>query len=104
MMASAFPSGILDDLRSAIARGQAILVVGAGVTIAATGDPTSSWTGLIQSAVRHCVDAGLADAATARGLRETLSAGEAEQLLDVATQVTELSGHWSRAMRLCWKL
>jgi hypothetical protein len=43
------PSTLLTDLQDQIAKGQAMVVVGAGVSIGATnGKPCASWQGLLQ--------------------------------------------------------
>jgi hypothetical protein len=44
-----------DDLREEMAAGQAVVIVGAGVSMAATGGaPTASWTGLLNDGVTYC--------------------------------------------------
>jgi hypothetical protein len=47
-----------DDLGEAIAKRQVLVVVGAGVAVAAAGreQPAASWIGLLESGVRRCED------------------------------------------------
>ena len=55
-----------DELAEAIARGQVVIVVGAGVSIAATGgEPVAGWGGLLEDGVD-------------RGVERGVSAGDAE--------------------------
>lgn len=44
-----------DELRQEIDKGQAILVIGAGVSIAATGNKEVSWGGLLKNGAEECV-------------------------------------------------
>jgi hypothetical protein len=47
----------LEDLKKDIAEGRAVMVVGAGVAMLATGgQECASWTGLLRHGARHCVD------------------------------------------------
>ncbi len=50
---------LLDDLRREISQGHVLVVVGAGVSLAATdGDPrtsAASWTGLLEDGVKRCL-------------------------------------------------
>jgi hypothetical protein len=47
----------LEDLKKDIAEGRAVMVVGAGVAVQATGwHPCASWTGLLRHGAQHCVD------------------------------------------------
>lgn len=44
-----------DDLRGELAAGQVVVVVGAGVSVAATGGaPAASWVGLLEDGVTYC--------------------------------------------------
>lgn len=53
---------LLDNLKNSIASGQAVLFVGAGVTITSVEPsmrPIASWTGLLEHAVQRVVDIGI---------------------------------------------
>jgi hypothetical protein len=44
----------LDDLREELAARRAVVIVGAGVSVAATGgSPTASWVGLLEDGVAY---------------------------------------------------
>ena len=46
---------LIDDLKRQIANGQAIAIVGAGVSMGATGNaPTASWVGLLKHGIARC--------------------------------------------------
>ena len=48
---------LVGDLRERIAEGRAIVVVGAGVALGASGaNPTAGWIGLLESGVTWCED------------------------------------------------
>lgn len=78
---------MLDRLRISIARGEAVLVLGAGVTAAATQNhPFGSWRGLIEDGlgrVRDVCDKDLAWFTT----QEALLGGDVVDLIGVAQQV-----------------
>ena len=47
---------LIDDLKKQIADGQAIAIVGAGVSMGATGNaPAASWSGLLKLGIERCV-------------------------------------------------
>ena len=47
---------LIDDLKQQIAGGQAIAIVGAGVSMGATGNaPAASWSGLLKLGIERCV-------------------------------------------------
>src|SRR5690242_17476595 len=46
---------LVEDLRAELARGRVVVLVGAGVSIGATGGaPAASWTGLLEDGVARC--------------------------------------------------
>ena len=48
-------SNDLGDLRNAIKQGHALAIIGAGVSMQATGnDPVASWIGLLKHGVDYC--------------------------------------------------
>src|SRR3954470_22648728 len=54
-MASEQPNDLLEDLRQVVASDNAVLFVGAGVSMGATrGNPLASWVGLLKDGVRRC--------------------------------------------------
>ena len=50
------PQSDTDLLRNEIAAGRVVVICGAGVTMAATGDRSLSWRGLLHSALDYCDD------------------------------------------------
>ena len=83
------------ELAQRISTGRALVVVGTGVSLAATGnnDKLASWKGLISSGIDRCVELGLRDAKWGEQQNELLK-GDLDDLLGVAEQV---------ARRLGWK-
>jgi tetratricopeptide (TPR) repeat protein len=84
-------SGLLvEDLRGELARGQVIVLVGAGVSAGATGGaPVASWTGLLENGVARCEALGL-PLPTGWGdrTRAQIASGDVEELLLAAEAVT----------------
>ncbi len=80
-----------DDLREDLAGRRVVLIVGAGVSVAATGGaPTASWTGLLADGVAYCesllgpsLPAGWADRR-----RDQLTHGDTEEIISVAEDIT----------------
>jgi len=68
------PNGTLyRDLREAISNRQAIIVVGAGASIAACGSAReASWKGLLESGIDRCLELNLLDFPEAENLRRLL--------------------------------
>jgi hypothetical protein len=83
----------LDELRYAIARRQALVVVGAGVSIGATDrNPVASWTGLLEDGVGRCkAVASMSDEWVSRR-KADLASGDMDELLAVAEQVASKLG------------
>jgi hypothetical protein len=85
----------LDDLRADIAAGQAVVVVGAGVSVAATGNaPAASWTGLLEDGVAFCerlLGPSLPDGWAERR-RDQLASGDTEELISAAEDITRRLG------------
>lgn len=80
---------LLDDLRQQLAQRQVIVIVGAGVSMAATnGAETASWLGLLRSGVARVeavgqeVKAGWADRQ-----RASIAGGDLDELLGVAENI-----------------
>ena len=50
---------LLEDLTKEIAKGRVVAIIGAGVSIGASGNhPCASWTGLLGDGVNHCEGLG----------------------------------------------
>ncbi len=49
---------LIDELRRSIKDKRAVLIVGAGTSIAATGSPNASWKGLLRMGIERCVYVG----------------------------------------------
>jgi hypothetical protein len=86
-------STLYDDVRSHFAKGDVLVVVGAGVSMGATrGNPIASWTGLLEHGAKRCREVcSLSDDWLAR--REAdLASGDMEDLLGVAAAVASRLG------------
>ncbi len=80
---------LLDNLRNEIASKQAVIVVGAGVSIGATGNhECASWTGLLHDGVDRCVDIGRLKKEHAQGLHSQINSGDLDLLLSAAEAVS----------------
>jgi SIR2-like domain len=76
-----------------IAERRAIIVVGAGASIGASGNaPVASWTGLLEHGVQRCVSLGLAPESWAERQAAALRSGDLGELLAVAQQVESKLG------------
>ena len=88
-------SGLLEqDLARELERGRVVVVVGAGVAVAATrGEPVASWVGLLEDGISRCEQVFLSlPADWGERLRGRLRSGRAEDLLAVADEVTSALG------------
>lgn len=86
---SSAPNPIHDDFRQRITNREAILIVGAGVSIAASGNsPTASWKGLLESGIDHCVALKALDIPNAENLKRQLDSSDTDLWLGAA-QVVE---------------
>ena len=94
-------SGPLDMLRSAIEKGQALVLVGAGVSIGATRGqvvqvgkkkfPLASWTGLLHHGVTFCEQWVKADLPRgwAKAVRAEINVGDCGSLIGAGTKIEE---------------
>ncbi|MGH8906507.1 MAG: HEAT repeat domain-containing protein, partial [Egibacteraceae bacterium] len=85
---------LVEDLVAQIAAGQVVAVVGAGVSISASGGaPAASWTGLLTSGVDRCeqVVRGLPPRWGGR-VRDEICSGDLDDLLSAAEKVTSKLG------------
>ncbi|HTQ39800.1 MAG TPA: SIR2 family protein [Pirellulales bacterium] len=79
---------LLEDLRKRIAQGNAILIVGAGISISASGNaPAASWKGLLQNGLDRCIGLRLLEVPEAENLRRLLESNKADMWLVVAQAV-----------------
>ena len=84
--------GLIDDLKKQIDRGQAIAIIGAGVSIGATNsEPAASWTGLLEHGIARCEQFGYPKPEPEWGghLRGLLKVGD---LLTVAQAIEQRLG------------
>jgi hypothetical protein len=85
----------LDDLREELAAGRAIVIFGAGVSVAATGGaPMASWVGLLEDGIAYC-DSLLQSslpAGWAERRRAELASGDTEELVGAAEDLTRRLG------------
>jgi hypothetical protein len=88
----------VEDLRKDIAEGQVAVIVGAGVSVAATLDPSrepnvASWTGLLESGIAECekVATGL-PAGWGDRVRGELGSGDPDELLSAAEKISRRLG------------
>ncbi len=80
----------LDDLREQVAKRQVVAIVGAGVSIAATGGAeTASWIGLLRNGVARCESFGSPPPKPEWGERQraALREGDMNELLAVGSQI-----------------
>jgi hypothetical protein len=82
----------LDRLRQEIAEGNALAVVGAGVSIGATHNAkAASWTGLLQDGVDRCQSLGQ-PADWADRVRAEIRSGDMDDLLSAAEKISRKLG------------
>jgi len=86
-------SSLLDDLKQQIAKGQTVVIVGAGVSIGATrGQRCASWTGLLHDGVNRCVDLGRVPALMADTLHTQIDSSDLDFLLAAAEAISRKLG------------
>jgi hypothetical protein len=83
-----------EDLRAGVANGRMLAVVGAGVSIAASGDPDiASWTGLLRDGTERCVAvAGSLPEGWAERVRAEIDSGDLDELLSAAEKIARKLG------------
>ena len=87
------PRDLVDDLRAEIARGHVLVVVGAGVSIGATGgNALASWQGLLENGVERCVAVRGLDSKWANRVREEIRSGDMDDLLSAAEKISSKFG------------
>jgi hypothetical protein len=86
---------LLQELKREVAEKNAIIVVGAGVSMAATGNHSlSSWKGLLQDGIERCVSVGYPKPVKSWGslMSKLLKNGDSIDLVSVAEQVAQRLG------------
>jgi predicted ATPase len=85
---------LLHQLQRQITQGRAVVVVGAGVSIASTkGNPVASWKGLLSNGVEYCEQAvaGLPDG-WAEHVRWQIASGDVEEMIFAAENISRRLG------------
>lgn len=81
------------DLRALIEKRQVVVIVGSGVSLAATGGAkTAGWKGLLQAGVEHCKVFARAEEKWCRRQLYLLDDGEVADWIHVAQQITSKLG------------
>jgi hypothetical protein len=89
---------LLDDLKRDIAEGRVTVIVGAGVSMAATYDPArrpnvAAWTGLLESGVDECVKvAQPLPKGWEERVRDEIASGDLDELLSAAEKISRRLG------------
>jgi hypothetical protein len=82
---------LAENLRAEIAEGHVLAVVGAGVSVGATGgNPLASWQGLLENGVERCVAVRGLDSARADLIRAEIRSGHMDDLLSAAPNLYSL--------------
>jgi hypothetical protein len=87
--------GLLEqDLRSRLARGRVVVIVGAGVAVSATrGNAVASWVGLLENGISRCEQRFLTlPDDWGERLRVDLKSGDVDRLVAVADEVAQAFG------------
>ena len=83
---------LLGDLRQQLDAGRVLFIVGAGVSLGATGGAAvAGWGGLLEHGVAHC-EALSGETAWAAAMRSVLALKQTSLLITVAEQITEKLG------------
>src|SRR5574341_1034744 len=87
-------ASLLEDLKGQIDNGQAIAVVGAGISIATSKNPAiASWPGLLKSGVSRCEEIVYSlPKDWGKSVRASLRSGKLDDLLKVAQEVSKQLG------------
>jgi len=86
-------SSVEGDLRERIKQGDVVLVVGAGVSVAATvANPVAGWRGLLDHGLDRCREVAKVDPRWVSRVREEINSDDASDLLFAAEKVTEKLG------------
>jgi len=81
------------DLRQAIADGSAVIVVGCGVSIAASGGAEAAqWVGLLRKGATLCRDLGERSSAWLDRQLHAINSGDVREMISAAERITEALG------------
>lgn len=80
------------ELRDALASGNSVVVVGAGVSQAATGEAALGWDGLLQAGIQWCEDHVALPSDWASVVSQVLALGDVSSMLAAAQMVTDKMG------------
>lgn len=84
---------LIRDLQNEIKNGRVVVVVGAGVSIAATnGASVASWVGLLNDGARYCVDVIGASEQWANLRRGQIDSGDTDELISAADLIEKQLG------------
>jgi hypothetical protein len=79
----------VNAMRTALSKGQLVLILGAGISAAATNrHPLSSWTGLVNHAIDRCVELGHRDQAWAERAKADVNSPYDDDLIAAAEKAT----------------
>ena len=86
---------LVEDLASALARPDALVLLGAGVSVAATdGSPVASWAGLLRHGVDHCLKVvSSLPLNWCQTLRSQIDSGDPFSLVQAATDISHRLGY-----------
>lgn len=85
---------MIDDLKRAIAKQEAVVFIGSGVSWATSGSAVAGWKGFLETGIDHCVRAmgSVLPAGWADRQRSSLQNGDLDELLGVAEVVSRKLG------------
>lgn len=84
---------LIEDLREQIAQNRVLVIVGAGVSMGATGRaPVASWPGLLHDGIDRCVAVAGLDAARAKRWHEDIDSGHLDEMVTIAERIERLLG------------
>src|SRR5689334_9253338 len=94
----------LQDLQAEIKGGSAVVVVGTGVSVQATGGaPCASWSGLLRDGANTCADLNPAlKAKWLPAVLEQIESGDTDELISAAERVTDKLGGRESGMYRRW--
>jgi hypothetical protein len=97
-------SSLIQDLRTQIEKGSVLVVVGAGISVAATrGHTLASWTGLLKDGVSRCLDV---DRAIPEGWSDRMNAqidsNDPLEMVSAAENISKRLGHPDHGVYRKW--
>lgn len=85
----------IEKLKSAVASGRVVTIVGTGISVAATdgqkieGFPVATWPGLLSHGAKHARDLGLADDGDVQLWNDQIASGKTNFLISAAQDITD---------------